>query len=617
MDTESTEQLTIASDNIEELMCVFPPAWCEGYEKLGRSVDSLIEFVADLGRLPMARFQNEICTIGEHPVTYSDLDYISSYVSEFGSDNRAGIDATLHRISAIRNRRGRIVGLTARVGRAVYGDADIIKDVVKSGRSILLLGQPGVGKTTVLREISRVLADELHKRVVIVDTSNEIAGDGDVPHPGVGSARRMQVPDPVYQHKIMIEAVENHTPQVVVIDEIGTEAEAYAARTIAERGVMLVATAHGTMLENLIQNPTLCDLVGGIESVTLSDEIAFKRGGGHKAILERKSPPTFDVVIELRDRHTFAIHKNVADSVDAILRGAEIAPLVRVRQTSSNGSQGATEIGSTSGTKGKKKSKKSKVAAKESENEPNVATESEGNDSLQVSNSESAEKNSLGASPILAKYGSLLPKRRENEASSKDITEAPTDLDERFAYLRRDRYRDAEGNVLLAQTEEPKPHVGMKTKISIYPVGVSRSRLEKLINLLELPAQVVTTWKTANVVLALESSSKNDPQLFQAIKRGGLKVCPLEENTWPKIKSFLDSYFEDSILSTAELAQLEVTEAIEEVQKTGRPYNLLPQDRALRRLQGQIAAKAGVKSVIYGVEPECYLRLQGQNNTAI
>lgn len=599
MDNESTDQLTIASDNIEELMCIFPSAWCEGYEKLARSVDSLIEFVVDLGRLPMARFQNEICTICEQPVTYGDLDYISSYVSEFGSDNRAGIDATLHRISAIRNRRGRIVGLTARVGRAVYGNADIIKDVVKSGRSILLLGQPGVGKTTVLREISRVLADELHKRVVIVDTSNEIAGDGDVPHPGVGSARRMQVADPVDQHKIMIEAVENHTPQVVVIDEIGTEAEAYAARTIAERGVMLVATAHGTMLENLIQNPTLCDLIGGIESVTLSDEIAFKRGGGHKAILERKSPPTFDVVIELRDRHTFAIHKNVADSVDAILRGAEIAPLVRVRQDSLGGNDNTGEAISAFAVKGKKKTKKSKVA-KEVEPESSVATKIK-NEAVTVTEA----------------YDSLLPQSEKDIQAQKTIAEVATDLNERFAYLRRDRYCDADGNVLLAQTEESKPRVGMKSKINIYPVGISRSRLEKLISLLELPAQVVTTWKTANVVLALESSPENDPQLFQAIKRGGLKVCSLEENTWPKIKNFLDNFFEDSILSTAELAQLEVVEAIEEVQKTGRPYNLLPQDRALRRLQGQIAAKAGVKSVIYGVEPECYLRLQGQNSAVI
>ncbi|MCR4784258.1 MAG: AAA family ATPase, partial [bacterium] len=229
MNYEDLSNLTIASDNIEELLCVFPTSWRKNFDNLDRPLDTLIEFVVDLGRLAMARFQDEMCPISDQPVEYGDLDYIASYVSQFSSDNRAGIDATLHRISAIRNRHGRIVGLTARVGRAVYGDADIIKDIIKSGRSILLLGQPGVGKTTVLREISRVLADELKQRVVIVDTSNEIAGDGDIPHPGVGSARRLQVADPALQHNVMIEAVENHTPQVVVIDEIGTEAEAYAA----------------------------------------------------------------------------------------------------------------------------------------------------------------------------------------------------------------------------------------------------------------------------------------------------------------------------------------------------------------------------------------------------
>ncbi|MGM9998200.1 MAG: AAA family ATPase [Candidatus Bruticola sp.] len=609
MNTDSSGQLVIASDNIEELMCVFPSAWCEGYTSLGRSADDLIEFVADLGRLPMARFQNEICTISDHPVSYSDLDYIASYVSSFGSDNRAGIDATLHRISAIRNRQGRIVGLTARVGRAVYGDADIIKDVVKSGRSILLLGQPGVGKTTVLREISRVLADELHKRVVIVDTSNEIAGDGDIPHPGVGAARRMQVADPVDQHKIMIEAVENHTPQVVVIDEIGTEAETYAARTIAERGVMLVATAHGTKLENLIQNPTLCDLVGGIESVTLSDEIAFKRGGGHKAILERKAPPTFDVVIELRDRHTFAVHKNVADSVDAILRGAEIAPLVRTRGNSvAEGHKGIEAAGS-----GAKKAKKSKTSEKTRPISSLAETESLVDNAV-------TESDKLKSTSVLAKYGSLIPKqsglssqKRENTAEVNLVG----NLNERFAYLRRDRYKDDEGNILLAQKEERRPCVGTESKVSICPIGVSRNRLEKLIGLLELPAQVVSSWKTASVVLALESSQESDPHLFQAIKRAGLKVCRLAENTWPKIKAFLDSYFEDTILSSAELAQLEVMEAIEEVQKTGRPYNLLPQERSLRRMQGQLAAEAGIQSILYGTEPECYLRLQMQKVQAV
>src|SRR3989442_2470881 len=186
--------------------------------------------------------------------------------------------------------------LTLRVGRAVYGTMEIIRDVVEAGRSILLLGKPGVGKTTLLREVARVLADEMGKRVVIVDTSNEIAGDGDIPHPGIGRARRMQVATPSLQHAVMIEAVENHMPEVVVIDEIGTEQEAAAARTIAERGVQLIATAHGNTLENLMLNPTLSDLVGGIQTVTLSDEEARRRGT-QKSVLERKAPPTFQTLV--------------------------------------------------------------------------------------------------------------------------------------------------------------------------------------------------------------------------------------------------------------------------------------------------------------------------------
>jgi stage III sporulation protein SpoIIIAA len=243
-------------------------------------------------------------------------------------DNRAGIERTLHRISAIRNRRGRIVGLTCRVGRAVFGTIRIIEDLVKSGKSNLLLGRPGVGKTTMLREVARFLADDLNKRVVVVDTSNEIAGDGDIPHPGIGSARRMQVPTPTLQHAVMIEAVENHMPEVIVIDEIGTDLEAAAARTIAERGVQLVATAHGNTLENLIMNPTLCDLIGGIQSVTLGDEEARRRGT-QKSILERKAPPTFDVVVEIQSWERVSVHPNVADTVDSILRGFPVPAEVR------------------------------------------------------------------------------------------------------------------------------------------------------------------------------------------------------------------------------------------------------------------------------------------------
>jgi len=290
----------------------------------------LLEIVLDLGREPEARVPGREVLLSNQPVTEADLEYVASRVGQFGEDNRAGIERTLHRVSAIRNRRGRIVGLTCRVGRAVTGTAEIFRDIVESGQSVLLLGRPGIGKTTMLRESARLLADEQRKRVVIVDTSNEIGGDGDIPHPGIGRARRMQVRTPPLQHAVMIEAVENHMPEVIVIDEIGTELEAAAARTIAERGVQLIATAHGQTLENLLVNPTLNDLLGGIQSVTLSDEEARRRGT-QKTVLERKSPPTFDVLIEIQDRERVAIHQPLAEVVDAALRGPLPTPRIRMR----------------------------------------------------------------------------------------------------------------------------------------------------------------------------------------------------------------------------------------------------------------------------------------------
>ncbi len=318
-----------AMDDLDLLLAALPPEVVAAVHALPAK-ESLIEVVLDLGRRPEARFPDSEETLLEREIDESDIAYVVENIGTFGDDNRAGIERTLHRISAIRNRSGKIVGLTCRIGRAVYGTIEIIDDFVETGKSILIMGRPGIGKTTMLREAARVLADDMGKRVVVVDTSNEIAGDGDIPHPAIGKARRMQVRTPSLQHEVMIEAVENHMPQVIVIDEIGTELEAAAARTIAERGVQLIGTAHGNNLDNLMLNPTLSDLIGGIQSVTLGDEEARRRRT-QKSVLERKAPPTFDVIIEIQDRERVMVHSDVADTVDAMLRGDPVAAELRWR----------------------------------------------------------------------------------------------------------------------------------------------------------------------------------------------------------------------------------------------------------------------------------------------
>jgi len=315
------------TDDLHALMEVLPPDIAYAVID-AKDSDNLLEVILDLGRLPTARFVDRELLLNQHEVKRDEIDFVVERIGMFDADNRAGLERTLHRISAIRNRRDHIVGLTCRVGRAVYGTTDIVKDLIESGKSLLILGRPGVGKTTMLREAARILAE--NKRVVIVDTSNEIGGDGDVPHPAVGRARRMQVATPSLQHEVMIEAVENHNPEVIIIDEIGRELEAAAARTIAERGVQLIGTAHGNTLENLLMNPTLSDLVGGIESVTLSDEEARRRGT-QKTVLERRSPPTFDVLVEIQTRDRLAVHTDVARAVDALLRGFPLPPESRSR----------------------------------------------------------------------------------------------------------------------------------------------------------------------------------------------------------------------------------------------------------------------------------------------
>ena len=324
---QQTINESIENHDIQTLVEILPSNIKDHLVSL-EQLPNLLEVVIDLGRVPQVRFSTTTNSLGDREITFEDITHITQRIGDFGGDNRAGIERTLHRISAIRNRSNKIIGLTLRVGRAVFGTIKIIEDLILTGKSALLLGRPGIGKTTMLREVARVLADTAHKRVVIVDTSNEIAGDGDIPHPSIGNARRMQVSTPLNQHSVMIEAVENHMPEVIIIDEIGTELETNAARTIAERGVQLVATAHGNTLQNLIRNPTLSDLIGGIHTVTLGDDEARRRRS-QKTVLERRSPPTFEVLIEIQGRNLVAVHQDVASTVDKLLRGSTFKPDIR------------------------------------------------------------------------------------------------------------------------------------------------------------------------------------------------------------------------------------------------------------------------------------------------
>jgi stage III sporulation protein SpoIIIAA len=512
------------ADDLSLLLEVFSPS-IQGALRKEPHLDGLIEVVLDLGRQPEARFLDRAVYLDNFEVTRQDLDYVISRVGIFTGDNRAGIERTLHRISAIRNRQKEIIGLTCRVGRAVTGTVDIIRDVVERGDSLLLLGPPGVGKTTLLREAARVLAEDLAKRVIVVDTSNEIAGDGDVPHPGIGRARRMQVPAPELQHQVMIEAVENHMPEVIVIDEIGTLAEALAARTIAERGVQLVATAHGINLDNLIVNPTLSDLIGGIQAVTLSDEEARRRGT-QKTVLERKAPPTFDILVEIHSRDRLAVYHDVSRVVDRFLTGAPLRPEIRVRA-----GDGKVEIF--------------------------AATE-----------------------------------ERPEKARRQKRTESEMDGDDDGDYEPRTREHPA------ARTHGTR----------IYPIGVSRIRLEKAIRELSVPARLADQPVHADMILSLKAQRKRQPKKLQEALDEGVEFHTIKSNTFTQVKNFLRDYFgetrrESRYHGIPDFALQEVEDAVVRVQRTAEPVELSPQNSFIRRFQHELISGQGLHSESKGTTP--------------
>ncbi len=500
-------------------------------------MEDAIEIVLDIGRVPEIRHADgKIEYLGGDEISTEDIEHITSRVQEFTSDNRSGIPGTLHRISAIRNRQGKVVGLTCRIGRVVTGTISCIKDICLQNKSILFLGPPGVGKTTKLREISRLVANELGKRVVIVDTSNEIAGDGDTPHPAVGHARRMQVRQPEYQKDIMIEAVENHTPEVIVVDEIGTEAEAQAARTIAERGVMLIATAHGNSLESLIKNPTLSDLVGGIQSVTLGDDEA-KRRSSQKTVLEREKQPTFDIVIEILDRNTLAVYKNTAEAVDYILRGWPIRPEIR---------------------------KVDKVYTF-SESQPE-----------------------LEKPPTVFDKINALDKTIEHPESLK------------FSFSRQKYVED------------------VKKYKKIYLYAVSRSIAEKVIERLDLNAEITRNLDDADIVIAHKNFIKGGAKVLSTAEENRLQIFYVKTNSMAQIQKVIKDALDivelnerQTYYDITEKALDEAKAAIDKVLAGAGYVELTPQNTQIRKLQHELVEQHNLESKSVGEGESRHLRIVG------
>jgi stage III sporulation protein SpoIIIAA len=567
------------TDDLGQLLAVVPESIRQTLEQHPK-LSTLIEVVMDLGRYPEARFPDGAEYLSDRVITKAELHYCIDRVGLFSGDNRAGIERTLHRISCMRNRTGEIVGLTCRVGRAVYGTINMIRDLVETGKSILMLGRPGVGKTTALREIARVLADELGKRVVIIDTSNEIAGDGDIPHPAIGKARRMQVARPELQHQVMIEAVENHMPEVIVIDEIGTELEAIAARTIAERGVQLVGTAHGNKLENLLKNPTLSDLIGGIQAVTLGDDEARRRAS-QKTVLERKAPPTFEIAVEMQERHRWVVHDDVADMVDILLRGRQPTPQVRT----------VNEEGSVTITRELPAAAKNGLMPA-----PNAPQTTRGWRST----------GRMEPVPTLAT----------------NATQATLEADLGFAQL-LDQNWDSDEATYAAGVSGAN---GEDLPLHVYPYGIGRDQLEQVIEVLNLPVILTKDMGSADAVLALRTHIKNHAKLRQISKVRQVPIYSVKSGTIPQITRTLRRMLHmddpgipedaDFRLFAQDGSEDEV-EALEEARLAveqivipkNQPVELLPRSSSVRKMQHELIEHYHLKSASFGEEPNRRLRI--------
>ena len=598
------------TDDLEALLVTLPPAIHDAVNRLDNRSE-LLEIVMDLGRLPEGRFPEGEVILSTQPVTYAELEYVVERIGEFGDDNRAGIERTLHRISALRNRKGKVVGLTCRIGRAVPGSIALIRDIVEQGQSILILGRPGVGKTTLLREIARVLADEANKRVVVVDTSNEIAGDGDIPHPGIGRARRMQVARTAEQHAVMIEAVENHMPQVIVIDEIGTELEAAAARTIAERGVQLVATAHGNSLGNLLMNPTLSDLVGGIQTVTLGDEEARRRHT-QKSILERKAPPTFDVVVEQQSWQELVVHRDVADTVDGMLRGQAIVAEERTRDEET-GRVSARRITSggmevpTWGIEGYGASSRTNNYIDRSEsNWSNVRrVGQQGQRGNGGGGSEGERMHARGQVRALAPTGTAPGDVKRHNSAGLIAVDRPL--------LEEEMYR----------SEEVKEQLPIMKTLRVYPFGVSRDRLAESARKLRVPIIVTNNQGEADAIITLKNYYRRQPERLQQAEDERKLIIILKNNTIVQMQHALARIFDipidvsvDENLEDANgshnsasedpttKALLETEDAIHQVlNKDLMTAELAPANAYVRRLQHQMATRYNLNSRSRGKEP--------------